>query len=29
MAFSGTVQAQVRLPALGESASEDLSVGDA
>ena len=28
MAFSGTVQAQVRLPALGESASEDLSVGD-
>ncbi|HSQ72097.1 MAG TPA: M48 family metalloprotease, partial [Rubrivivax sp.] len=27
MAFSGVAQAQVRLPALGESASEDLSVG--
>lgn len=28
MAFSGVAQAQVRLPALGESASDDLSVGD-
>ncbi|MDP1648710.1 MAG: M48 family metalloprotease [Rubrivivax sp.] len=27
MAFSGVAQAQVRLPALGESASDDLSVG--
>ena len=27
MAFSGAAQAQVRLPALGESASEDLTVG--
>ena len=27
MAFSGVAQAQVRLPALGESASDDLTVG--
>ena len=27
MLFSGIVQAQVRLPSLGETASEDLTVG--